>query len=105
MALLYGRAGRLDTKNAGFRPGQWAAADGSKWVFGGHGVAATARLPVFGRGYSVIILFNLLFIRLFYINENEEGIMTEYPRLPSTGLPLGRLAPRGGSWGVGARHS
>ena len=23
MGLLYGRAGRLTTKNAGFRPGQW----------------------------------------------------------------------------------
>ena len=37
--------------------------------------------PVFGRGYSVIILFNLLFIRfILHINENEEGIMTEHPR-------------------------
>jgi hypothetical protein len=39
MALLYGRAGRLTAKNAGFRPGQWAwcsrslpAAGGSGWT-------------------------------------------------------------------------
>ena len=45
MALLYGRAGRLNTKNAGFRPGQVGKGKGG----GGRPMSGVNAVPVAGR--------------------------------------------------------
>jgi hypothetical protein len=54
MVLLYGRAGRLTAKNAGFRPGQWAMAHGG-WPTVWKGLTA-----VFGVGGVFAVLLQVL---------------------------------------------